>query len=550
MERSTLNAGLATRKPTRLAALVCALSAAAAAFAQGGSPWGGDPFEVSVEAAAVADGQAEARVAVSFPERHILYAERFRVTAAGAGASVEPLETPQPEEKPDLVDPSVTVSVYAHPFQSRWRLRFADRSRAFLRVEYQGCDDKTCFMPQARTFRLDAAAARFVEAQEQPPAEVAAAPAAGGWLSGLRLTKSGGYLSEREFLAFLDRAEGREPSGAGGGGLGGFLADPVSFFRAHGLALTLVLVLVGGVLLNLTPCVLPMIPINLAIIGAGAGGRTQGFARGAAYGAGMVLVYGGTGWAILRSGLFFGALQASPWFSLAMALVFGALALALFDVYALDFARLGAGAGVAPRQSFWTALAAGGLSALLAGACVAPVVLAVLLLAGSLVASGSAWAQFLPFVLGLGMALPWPFAGAGLSVLPKPGAWMVRVKQAFGVFLVALACYYGYLAAVGFAPEAQAARAGSIAAGDRAAWEEKLAQAKREGKPVFVDVWATWCKNCSAMERGTFESERVKARLAGYVVVKVQAEKPDQSPAKEMLQALEVRGLPGFAVLK
>ena len=52
------------------------------------------------------------------------------------------------------------------------------------------------------------------------------------------------------------------------------------------------------------------------------------------------------------------------------------------------------------------------------------------------------------------------------------------------------------------------------------------------------------------MEKTTFADGRVKARLAGYVVVKVQAEKPDRTPAKEMLEAFGIRGLPGFVVLK
>ena len=43
------------------------------------------------------------------------------------------------------------------------------------------------------------------------------------------------------------------------------------------------------------------------------------------------------------------------------------------------------------------------------------------------------------------MAIPWPIAGAGLSIMPKPGPWMVRVKQAFGIFIMATAVYYGYL---------------------------------------------------------------------------------------------------------
>ena len=46
----------------------------------------------------------------------------------------------------------------------------------------------------------------------------------------------------------------------------------------------------------------------------------------------------------------------------------------------------------------------------------------------------------LPFCLGLGMAIPWPIAGAGIAALPKPGMWMVRVKQAFGVLILVCCC--------------------------------------------------------------------------------------------------------------
>ena len=70
----------------------------------------------------------------------------------------------------------------------------------------------------------------------------------------------------------------------------------------------------------------------------------------------------------------------------------------------------------------------GAVSALLAGACVAPVVIAVLILSSELYLSGSITGLFFPFFLGLGMALPWPFAGAGLAFLPKPGKWMQIVN--------------------------------------------------------------------------------------------------------------------------
>ncbi|NLC82349.1 MAG: thioredoxin fold domain-containing protein, partial [Lentisphaerae bacterium] len=101
-----------------------------------------------------------------------------------------------------------------------------------------------------------------------------------------------------------------------------------------------------------------------------------------------------------------------------------------------------------------------------------------------------------------------------------------------------------------FMPSAHVAHDGSITAGDRAAWDAKVDQARRDGKPLFVDFWATWCKNCAVMEKTTFQEERVKQRLARYVVVKVQAERPERSPAKEMLDAFGIRGLPGFVVLQ
>lgn len=527
------------RAVTSAALLVCA-SASAVFGAQ-------SPFGLKVERLESADdAQTEVRITLSVPSNHLIYAETFKVSAS-------PVQVPKPENKPDPINPSQQVGVYTGTFESRWRIAPL-RDGAALTVAYQGCDDTVCFMPESHAFRYDAASGRFVIAPDEADTAPSTAEGADTWTHGFAMVSGGGYMKTGEFLAFLDQAEGQTPAAdTSRTGLAGFLNDPVVFFHAHGLLLTLLLVLLGGMLLNLTPCVLPMIPINLAILGAGAGAgsRGRGFGLGAAYGAGIVLVYGGLGWIILRSGLFFGALQASPWFSLAVGLIFAALTLALFDVFVIDFARF-----VTPkhdsggRKGALAAFSAGALSALLAGACVAPVVLAVLLLAGSLYAGGARGAQFLPFVLGLGMALPWPFAGAGLSVLPKPGMWMVRVKQAFGVLLALLAVYYFYLAAVGFMSAKQAARDGSIVAGDRAAWEAKVAQARREGKPLFVDFWATWCKNCAVMERTTFQDEQVKQRLARYVVVKVQAERPERSPAKEMLAAFGIRGLPGFVVLR
>ena len=200
------------------------------------------------------------------------------------------------------------------------------------------------------------------------------------------------------------------------------------------------LVLFGGLALNLTPCVLPLIPINLAIIGAGtrAGSRARGFALGSAYGVAMALVYGVLGLGVILTAGTFGTVNASPWFNVAIALLFVLLGLAMFDVLTIDFSRFQT--ALSPESSgsgsFLVAFTMGGVAALLAGACVAPVVIQVIVFSSSLYAKGTAIALALPFLLGLGMALPWPVAGAGLSVIPRPGPWMVRVKQVFGVFIL------------------------------------------------------------------------------------------------------------------
>ena len=503
------------------------------------SAWAASPFNVSLSARTVAREGFDLAVTVTVPAGHHIYADSFKITSDPAAL---PVTTAPTVEIQDPFDPDKRVKAFPRSFETVWRIPSISNG-SVLTIELQGCNDKVCFLPETRQFRYHRVKNQFVEAREEPTADASGF----NWKQGRSVTMIGGYLSASELLVFLDRVEGKpvaEPSA-----LAGFLENPIFFFKRYGAWLTVLLVLIGGVLLNLTPCVLPMIPINLAIIGASDGRRSRGFLLGCAYGLGMTIAYGGSGWAVLKSGIFFGALQSSPWFSLSVAVIFGLLSLALFDLFAIDLTRFSGTSGN-QRKGLITALVAGAVSALLAGACVAPVVLAVLLLAGTLTAEGMPGAQLLPFVLGLGMALPWPFAGAGLSVLPRPGQWMVRVKQVFGIVLVGLSAYYGYLAVIGFIPAAASERKGSIMAGDAEAWRAALAQADQEGKPVFVDFWATWCKNCTAMEKTTFNDPRVAERLKNYKVILVQTEHPGRAEPKKMLEAFGIRGLPGFVVLK
>jgi thiol:disulfide interchange protein len=442
------------------------------------------------------------------------------------------------------------------------------------RLRYQACDDKMCYAPSTAQFewKLNAVAAGAAvtpqhgdvvdriafgtgEKPAQAPPTTAAAPAApvaGGPDTGIAqldkftlVSSTGGYLGTNDFLTFIRNAE----SGVTEKGL----------LEGRGPLAILLIVLLGGLALNLTPCVLPMIPINLAIIGAGAqaSSRKRGFLLGLTYGGAMAFVYGVLGLIVVLTASTFGTINASPWFNLGIAVLFVALALAMFDVFEIDFSRfssnIGSGAG---RGTFLLAFTMGTVAALLAGACVAPVVIQVVLFSSNLYATGTTIALALPFFLGIGMAIPWPIAGAGLASLPKPGPWMVRVKQAFGVLILGTAVYYGYLAYGLFAnrwvdaTEVASSVEEKLKEGWHASLADGLAAAEREGKPVLIDMWATWCKNCLTMDKTTLVDPSVKQALDGYVKIKFQAEQPDDPPASDVMKRFKAVGLPAYVILK
>ena len=365
------------------------------------------------------------------------------------------------------------------------------------------------------------------------------------------LGTTGGYLGADDFLKFVHDAEtGVKPRG---------------MFEGRGPLMIVLLVLIGGLALNLTPCVLPMIPINLAIIGAGSQvgfdrgfpSRMRGFVLGAVYGGAMAVVYGVLGLVVILTAGTFGTINASPWFNAGIAILFVVLGLAMFDVIMIDFSSLSSRFRPEARTgSFILAFSMGAVAALLAGACVAPVVIQVVLFSSNLYATGTKVALALPFVLGLGMAIPWPIAGAGLAALPKPGMWMVRVKQAFGVVILATAAYYGYEAYSILsnrwvdAADVKSSVEEQLKAGWHASLADGLDTAAREGKPVLIDMWATWCKNCLTMDKTTLNNVAVQSALSGYVKIKFQAEDPDGQPAKSVMQKFDAVGLPTYVILR
>ena len=186
----------------------------------------------------------------------------------------------------------------------------------------------------------------------------------------------------------------------------------------------------------------------------------------------------------------------------------------------------------------------GVIAALLAGACVAPVVVAALLQAGKMYNSGESAGLFLPFVLGLGMALPWPVLAGGFAVMPKPGKWMQYVKYVFGVIIIGLGLYYGYLAY-----EIGSSKAGDPAKSIRLL-KEALTRSAREKKPILLDFRAEWCKNCKAMEQTTFKDPMVVDVLKNFIFVKFDATDISDPAISSVLKKFQVSGLPAYLIVQ
>jgi thiol:disulfide interchange protein len=389
-----------------------------------------------------------------------------------------------------------------------------------LQVGYQACNQSICFRPMTETFMLGAADGGTAPTETEQSPSLPAAP-----VSMHIAGTAAGYMAPSDFLAFLD-APGAP--------------DTVA---KKGTWLLILSVLVGGFLLNLTPCVLPMIPINIAIIGAGAqaGSKSRGALLGTTYGLGIALAYGSLGIAVVLTGSRFGALNASLAFNVIVMVVFLALAAAMFGLFNIDFSRLQGSGSRMRKGSFLTAFFFGALAALLAGACVAPILITVLLWATNLYQEGTFAGLLLPFLLGAGMALPWPFAGAGLSFLPKPGKWMEKVKYLFGILILALAVSYA-LKSYALLKNRNLHRPSLDEI------SEMVADA--HPRPVLLDFVSSTCTSCKKMDRTTFKDEAVSDLLArNYRFFKYNADQAGLPEVKDVLDFFDVQGFPTYIIL-
>ena len=502
-----------------------------------------------VTAALLRDGGSQAMLELQFTiaADAYLYEDAMDLTLP-EGLAAKLVAGPEP-----VVKEGEESRVFLQSFSQRYSLTGAVPEPLGLSVHYQGCSKGVCFMPETVAFALTfAGASARVEAK---PTELPADDRVLAWQRQAEgfavLGTATGYMDKDAFLGWLRQAESGEAAEEQ-------LLDRV--LARYGLLVAALLIIPLGFMLNLTPCVLPMIPINLAIIGAGAAAgdkKSRGFMLGGMYGLGMTIVYGAIGVVAVLTGARFGAINSSPWFNFGVAVIFAVLALSMFDVFVVDFSRWRAGRfGDVEGGRAFGAFLLGALAALLAGACVAPVLIWVLLLAADLFARGNWVGLFLPFLLGIGMALPWPILGAGMGKMPKPGAWMEHVKHVFGVLIIGAALYYGWLgvALLRTGAGAGAGDAVQTSASAPAGWLSDLPAAmtvaEMENKLLFLDFWGVSCKSCAAMKRTTFKEPEVIAHMGDWVKVAVQADDMNDPLLQAILKRYEVIGLPTYVLMR
>ncbi|MHB1214404.1 MAG: protein-disulfide reductase DsbD [Thiobacillus sp.] len=202
-----------------------------------------------------------------------------------------------------------------------------------------------------------------------------------------------------------------------------------------------------GLLLALTPCVFPMIPILSGII-AGQNNKvtkTSGFLLSLAYVLGMAITYAVAGVAAALSGTLISNALQNPWALGVGSLIFVGLALSMFGFYELQLpsalqSKFSERANKMKGGNFFGVFAMGALSAVILGPCVAPplaAALAFIAQTGNTVLGGVAL-----FVLALGMGVPLLLIGLSAgALLPRAGGWMTAVKYFFGVMMLAIAIY-------------------------------------------------------------------------------------------------------------
>ncbi|MEX0671890.1 MAG: cytochrome c biogenesis protein CcdA, partial [Candidatus Babeliales bacterium] len=359
-----------------------------------------------------------------------------------------------------------------------------------------------------------------------------------------------------------------------------------------------------GLLMSLTPCIYPMIPITVGILQA-QGKKSIGynFMLAFSYTCGISTTFALCGLMAALTGTVCGKLLVNPFFVLMMIALLLYFAFSMFGFYDMYTPRFLQKQADIKKGSFFSTFLFGMVSGSVASPCLTPGLALLLTIVGTL---GSSILGFmLLFSFGIGLSIPLLLVGtfsSSLSMLPRAGMWMIEVKKFFGFMLIGMSFYFLnnilpwwimlwlmgaaiVLAGTYYLYDAQkttswfskaiknitgmVAIAGSIIIFANAyqetfhtakaptctygAWEtdyhNALACAKAANKKIFIDFWATFCSICKAIDKKVLASQPVQELLKNYVALKVDGSDPASEPFATLHKKYAIKGFPTFLLI-